>query len=441
MTTTPAHAPRVGDGLLTVSLFVLLGVPSMVLAPGTQVAAIANLAAAIAMPAAMYWRRHHPMGVTAVVYLSALGHLVLGSPGLPVDVIVLLALYSATVHASRVASRWALVGALLGAALQTLTATQRTGPGLVEAAAIFLALAAVVVAVWALGHARRNRLRHVAALAEREQQLAVERAQQAQIVAAEERARIARDMHDVVAHSLSVVIAQADGGQYAARHDPQAAQRALSTIADTGRAALADMRKILGVLRTPEDESEAAPTAPQPLDNDIADLITQVRGAGLSVALTRLGTPRALPPGLGVTVYRICQEALTNVLKHAGSAVTASVLLQWGARRLILQVDDTGRGAAAGGDGGGHGLVGMQERVDLFGGTLQAGPRPGGGFRVRVELPIPAVPQLPDYPGDPAPNTAIGEAGVRDDVKAARTPEPAESYEISDNETQWEGPR
>src|SRR5690625_1523155 len=442
MSTPRARSPRVSDGLLVAALAVVLGVPSVLMAPSSNGAWLANIAAAVAMPAAMFWRRQRPVASTAVVYTAALVHFAAGSPWLPADVIVLVAVYSVAVHGSVVASRWALAGALLGAGLQAVAPLQRTGsPSLAAGSAAFVGLSAVVVAVWALGHARRNRLRHADTLAEREQRLAVEREQQAQIVAAAERARIARDMHDVVAHSLSVVIAQADGGQYAARHDPAAAQRALATIADTGRAALADMRKILGVLRAPEDEDAEAPMAPQPLDADIAELVTQVRDAGLSVSLMRLGTARALPPGLGVTVYRVCQEALTNVLKHAGSAVTASVLLQWEARRLVLQVDDTGRGAAAVGDGAGHGLVGMQERVDLFGGTLHAGPRPGGGFRVRVELPLPAVERLPRYPGTESGTGAAAAPPRSPGQPRAAFPAAPPPAHGPDDETQWTGPR
>src|SRR5665811_1476872 len=196
-----------------------------------------------------------------------------------------------------------------------------------------------------------------------------------------DRARIAREMHDIVAHSLSVVIAQADGGRYAAGKDPAAAERALGTTAETGRAALADMRRLLGVLRpsagpsTSEATGErprpgvlpgvggrtgpagdlrsagrAAPVpdlVPQPAVDDVAGLVAHVRDSGVRVSLVRMGTPRTLPPGTGLTVYRICQESLTNVLKHAGPASTATVLLQWAAASLVLEVTDDGRGAAA----------------------------------------------------------------------------------------------
>ena len=252
-------------------------------------------------------------------------------------------------------------------------------------------IGALCMLSWALGLLRRSRLAHTETLAERARRLEVERDQQAQIATAAERSRIAREMHDVVAHSLSVVIAQADGGRYAAAADPDAAVRSLTTISETGRAALADMRKILGVLRAPGDANDPQTVTPQPIDADLDTLVEQVRSSGLDVSLVRVGQARPLPPGLGLTVYRICQEALTNVLKHAGPSATVTVLLQWSHQRIVLQVDDTGRGAAAAQDGGGHGLVGMQERVNLFAGTLEAGAKPGGGYRVRAELPLPGA--------------------------------------------------
>src|SRR5690606_14187791 len=140
-----------------------------------------------------------------------------------------------------------------------------------------------------------------------------------------ERTRIAREMHDIVAHSLSVVIAQADGGRYAAKTSPEAAEHALLTISETGRAALADMRRILGVLRT--DGHDANDLVPQPADTDVATLVTSMKDT-LPVSLIEMGTPRALPPGTGATIYRIAQESLTNILKHGGPEVKATVLMQ-----------------------------------------------------------------------------------------------------------------
>ncbi len=234
---------------------------------------------------------------------------------------------------------------------------------------------------------RRLRQREQDRLRERARLLEQERAQEIKLAATAERARIAREMHDVVAHSLSVTISQADGGRYAARTDPEAAITALETISVTGRQALNDMRALLGVLRQ-DDEQQLAP---QPDADVIPDLIEQVRGGGLNVDLKIIGRARKLPPGPALAAYRIVQESLTNVIKHAGPTSKAWVRLNWDATLLEIEVIDDGRGAGAGLDGidtgGGQGIRGMNERATLYGGRLQAGPRTGGGFTVRAQLP------------------------------------------------------
>ncbi len=396
---------RLGDFLLTsmaVGVFVLGSIA--VAATGTGPAAALSVLASVVMSVAMFWRRTRPVASAVAVYAGALSHFLFGAQLLPADVLVLVALYSVTVHGPVWAGRAALGGSLLGAVLQSAAVSFSSGPGLTGIAGLDWALfpdgllpfffiggliGSMCLVAWALGLVRRSRLAHTETLLERAQRLEIERDQQAQIATAAERSRIAREMHDVVAHSLSVVIAQADGGRYAAAADPDAAVRALTTISETGRAALSDMRKILGVLRAPGSEHQAETTVPQPIDADLDSLVEQLRSSGLEVSLVRVGQARTLPPGLGLAVYRICQEGLTNVLKHGGPSASASVLLQWSPQRVVVQVDDTGRGAAAVSDGAGHGLVGMRERVHLFGGTLEAGPKQGGGFRVRAEIPLP----------------------------------------------------
>nr|WP_269326949.1 histidine kinase [Kineosporia mesophila] len=231
---------------------------------------------------------------------------------------------------------------------------------------------------------RHLRLRDEQRLHERAQLLEFEAEQQAQLAATAERARIAREMHDVVAHSLSVTISQADGGRYAAQHNPAAAITALETIAATGRQALADMRALLGVLR---DDSTQQLT-PQPDTEAISDLVEQVRGSGLTVELEVLGESVLLPAGPGLAAYRIVQESLTNVLKHAGPGATAWIRLVWLTEALEIRIEDDGRGAGATpATPGSQGLIGMRERATLYGGQLEAGPRQGGGFGVRAYLP------------------------------------------------------
>jgi len=266
--------------------------------------------------------------------------------------------------------------------------------GLRVAIVVLFIMVPLLLATWAAGMLRGTRSDARAARAERLERLAVEREQELRLAAQAERARIARVMHDIVSHSLTVMVAQADGGRYAAANEPAAATHALETIAETGRAALADMRRLLGVLRD-EDADDGSPGAPstltpQPASGDLESLVEHVRASGLRVSLVRMGTPRALPPGVGLTAYRICQEALTNVMKHAGPEPTVTVIVSWAPTSLSLEVSDDGRGAAADAEDTGHGLLGMRERAMMLGGTLTAGPRPGGGFRVRAQLPLPA---------------------------------------------------
>jgi signal transduction histidine kinase len=225
-------------------------------------------------------------------------------------------------------------------------------------------------------------------LEDRAERLERERDAQAQIAAAAERARIARELHDVVAHNVSVMVVQADGATYALDQDPESARKALMAIAQTGRTALTEMRRMLGVLRSADD---AGNYAPQPGIEQLGDLLEQVRSTGLPVTLTVEGVPREMPTGLALAVYRIVQESLTNTRKHGGSDVRASVALIYTDDCLLLRIVDNGRGAAAPGDGMGHGLVGMRERVSVFGGTLVTGPHVGGGYAVEAMLPFPAL--------------------------------------------------
>jgi signal transduction histidine kinase len=202
--------------------------------------------------------------------------------------------------------------------------------------------------------------------------------------AAEERRRIAREMHDVVAHSVSVMVVQAGGARRILERDPRRAVEAAAHIEDVGRAALTEMRRLLGVLHSADEE---AVRAPQPTLRELDGLIARSRAAGLPVTLEVTGDPQPLPPGKDLAAYRVIQEALTNALKHAGSAPT-SVTVRWEPSHLQLQIVDRGSRAMNGSNGSGHGLVGMEERMRLYDGSLQAGPRAGGGFEVTARLPL-----------------------------------------------------
>lgn len=383
--------PPLPDVIAAVATAVVLGLGELVLGAAGRNAWGIVLATTLLMATALAWRRARPVVSAASVYLLALGHLLLGVPVLPGDVLVLVALWSVTVHGPRRAGLVALAGALLGAVLLPVALGTTRWIGLLTA---IVGVAGVVLVVWALALVRRASRERVDALAERARRLELERDQQAQAAVARERTRIAREMHDVVAHSLTVV-AQADGGRYAAAGNPVAADRALATISAVSRDALADIRRILGVLRDGEPDSttaraagDRAPVGPQPAAADLEALVAQVRDSGLPVSLVRVGQPRPLPAGAGLALHRIVQEALTNVLKHGGPTARATVLVRWADGGVAVQVDDDGRGAAADGDGRGQGLVGMRERVAMFGGELQAGPRPGGGYRVLAQLPL-----------------------------------------------------
>jgi signal transduction histidine kinase len=210
-----------------------------------------------------------------------------------------------------------------------------------------------------------------------------EREEQARTAVADERARIARELHDVVGHSVSVMTVQASGVRRLLRPDQQRERDALLVVERTGREALAEMRRMVGVLRRPE---EGPVLAPQPSLEHLDRLVEQAREAGLPVELRVEGDAFQLPAGVDLTAYRLVQEGLTNALKHAG-ATRAEVVVNYSDGELEVVVSDDGRGVASG-DGGGHGLVGMRERVSVYGGELDAGPRPEGGYRLRAKLPL-----------------------------------------------------
>jgi signal transduction histidine kinase len=222
-----------------------------------------------------------------------------------------------------------------------------------------------------------ERARERAARAERE------REERARLAVSDERARIARELHDVVGHSVSVMTVQASAARRLLRPQQEKEIEALLVVEKTGREALAEMRRMVGVLRRPE---EAPALAPQPSLEQIERLVEHTREAGLPVDLRIEGNPVQLPPGVDLTAYRLVQEALTNTMKHA-RASSAEVVVRYGDDDVELTISDDGIGSVDGVSGG-HGLVGMRERVSVYGGELEAGPRAGGGFRLRARLPV-----------------------------------------------------
>jgi signal transduction histidine kinase len=240
---------------------------------------------------------------------------------------------------------------------------------------------------WVLGEFVGARRAYQNELQQRLALLETERDQQARIAVGRERARIARELHDVVAHAVSVIVVQADGAAYAVRRRPELAERAVQTISATGREALTELRRLLGVLRS-EDGRDVDRT-PQPGAGSLSELAERVRGVGLPVTLTVSGDLDDLPAGVGLGIYRIVQESLTNTLKHAGPGASADVVVTRGDERVELEITDNGAGGRQlVGVSGGNGLIGMRERAHVYGGSLAAGPGPSGGWRVRAVLPV-----------------------------------------------------
>jgi len=279
----------------------------------------------------------------------------------------------------------AIAAAAIGFASIAVVARVDERLGLEEAISGILLGGTVTVIAYAL----RRRSRRAAELEERAATLEREREEAERAAVEEERRRIARELHDVIAHSITLMTVQAGAARLLLAQDPGRAREPVLSVEETGRHALAELRRLLGVIRA--DDGEAA-LAPQPGLARLDDLVGQARRAGLPVELAVAGEPRPLPPGIDLTAYRIVQEALTNTRRHAGPA-HAHVSVRYGSQALDLEVTDDGRTATAAGDGAGHGLVGMRERVALYDGTFAAGPRPEGGYAVRVRLPVEGVEQ------------------------------------------------
>lgn len=242
--------------------------------------------------------------------------------------------------------------------------------------------------VFWIGWVMRNRREKVEELSDRAR-MAEERqdALAAQAVADEQR-RIARELHDVVAHHISVIGVMSEGAKRVLRTDPDAAEEALTTVNQTARTALREMRDILTVLRQGHDEAGSADLEPQPTVDSLRALVAQTKDAGLPVRYTVRGEEYPLPTGVSLAVYRIAQEALTNTIKHGGAHARAGVVVDYGEAEFRISVGDSGRGAPVVPEfAGGHGLIGMRERATLYGGTLEVGPRPGGGYLVEARFP------------------------------------------------------
>ncbi|MEU1123962.1 sensor histidine kinase [Streptomyces sp. NPDC005899] len=384
-------------GVDTFWAVVLLGLSGMSIVAdqvgvgGEQVAAVPI---AVGLCTVVALRRRAPEKMLLLAILMGVAQLLFGLRPNAADFALLVITYTVATAGERWASRVALVGSLCAAGLSRLRWPQEA-PSTSWSQSVFVVVVMTVpfVLAWVLGDSIRTRRAYFSQLEERAARLEREREAQSKVAVAAERARIARELHDVVAHNVSVMVVQADGAAYVMDASPDQAKKALETISHTGRQALAEMRRLLGVLRT-GDAEEGGEYVPQPDVEQIEDLVGQVRRTGLTVDFKIEGTPRPLPSGVELTAYRIVQEALTNTRKHGGPDAGASVRLVYFDDGLGLLVEDDGRGAAhelyedGGADGAGQGMIGMRERVGMVGGTLDAGPRPGGGFRISALLPL-----------------------------------------------------
>nr|WP_314244588.1 histidine kinase [Streptomyces sp. DSM 40907] len=321
----------------------------------------------------LIWRRRAPVGVLAsILVLGGIYKAVVDGPGQPLPYAGLIAFYTVALQcAPRVRTAVGLATVMVVAVSvgwETGTARELLFTLIVSAAA------------YALGRLQYARQAYTEAALARAAELERANRIEAEQAAARERARIAREMHDILSHAVSIMIVQAEAGPVAVRRAPERAEAAFEAIAETGRDAMAQLRAMLGVLRT----DEAAPRSPQPGIAGLTELVERVRASGLRVTYERTGAVRELPAALEATVHRVVQEALTNVVKHAGASA-ADVTLGYGSGTLTVTVTDDGRGP--GGASGGHGLIGIRERAAAHGGTAESGPGPDGvGYSVRVSL-------------------------------------------------------
>jgi signal transduction histidine kinase len=339
--------------------------------------------AGVALALAVAVRRQRPLAATFVVLVLMSVGMLLGTPGGlgnigGVSVAVILLLYGLGAFAPEGRSAWTLALAVV-----VTSANALTKPGGGVSSLVPLELFAILLP-YAVGRVMRARAAGERVSRDAAEQLDAARDVSARAAAYGERARIARELHDVIAHSVSVMVIQAGGARLVMGDEPERAQESLRSVERAGREALAEMRRLLGIL----GDGDRRALAPQPGLSDVAGLLAHAGTSGITADLHVDGDPTPVPPALDLCAYRIVQEALTNAIKHAAPA-TASVNVCWEQSALALEISDDGRRhRAVSGTDGGHGIPGMRERVALHGGTLEAAARPEGGFTVRAVLPL-----------------------------------------------------
>jgi signal transduction histidine kinase len=369
-----------------VALVLLVGIELQVWLGSSVPNRVEAAFAGVVMSGAVAFRRRRPLEaalviVTLLAVQAALadGH---KSP-IAASLAVLLVFYGLGAFAPEPKSRWVLGFAVVVTSIGQLT---KPGGGISSVAALEVF---GLLLPWALGRTVRERALREHGYRELAERLDAGRDLRARTAAHGERARIARELHDVIAHSVSVMVIQAGGARMVMDSSPERAEASLRSVERAGREALAEMRRLLGVL---DGDADPRALAPQPGLADIDELLARTRASGLAADLRVDGEAAAVPPALDLCAYRIVQEALTNVIKHAAPA-RAEVRVRWGPDALELEISDDGRGpGAVNGASGGHGIAGMRERAGLHGGSIHAGAGPGGGFTVRARLPL--IPEL-----------------------------------------------
>ena len=376
----PVTDPALAAALLAFGLYDISMHVSDSSFPGSPMAHAVFLAVSV-LPLA--WRRRTPLAVllavmsATLVWTYALYSLDQQGP-LEGFIALVVAVYTAAAYTSGSAARAS--AAIVSAGLLAGVVSGLAGG---EPAGNILPFTLWIIVSYGIGRILRRRQLVAAQLGQQVSLLEREREQRVQQAVADERARIARELHDVIAHSVSVMVVQAGAGERVLEQEPEQARQALLSIRETGSQTLVEMRRLLGLLRHTE---EALSFAPQPGIARLGILVEEVRAAGLPTQLQVEGQPKPLAPGIELSAYRIVQEALTNVRKHAGPA-NAEVLVGYGAHEVTLEIRDDGIGPGNRASSG-HGLIGMRERVALYDGSLETGPRPGGGFLVRARLPL-----------------------------------------------------
>ena len=374
-----AARPWITDVALTVLLAALTALP--LLHAGQESPRVWVLDLALVAP--LVWRRRYPLPVYYVIAAVACAQW-LTAERLAADAALLVALYTVATQESRLRAAVAAGVLEFGVVLASI----RFAPVEQGVVGSLVFLSGLVAAAFFLGTSVRTRREYLASVEDRAVRLERERDQQNRLAATAERTRIAREMHDIVAHSLSIMITLADGAALANRTGPPAATDAMTQVSSTGRQALAEMRGLLGVLREEAEQDQPADLVPQPGLDQVEPLLDQVRSTGLMVRMSFRGAPRTLPLTAELTVYRVIQEAMTNVLKHGRDVTSVHVALDWGATGLDVSIRDDGAPIRTGIGTPGMGLSGMRERLAVHGGVLTAGPATGRGWAVSARLPL-----------------------------------------------------